>query len=323
MLADRIAALARELVRAVRGSNSQRAVSRWLGYRTNAVYRWEAGTDSPSAARFFVMAKRCRTDCDAALGRFWRGVPPPLDLTRPEDVAALLRALRGRTPIAKLAADAGATRSQMSRWLSGQTEPSLPQFLATLEVSSLRLLDFVTEFAKPEALPSIAREHADLQALRRAAHDVPWTQAVLRCLELVDYENLPRHAPGWIAQRLGITPEDEQRCLELLHGSGQVVYTGTHYRASRVLSLDTRRDAASTLALRSFWLDVAREQLQRGHPGVFSYNVVGVSNADLQRLRQLHADYYQQVRSIVAQSEPVERVAVLCAQIFALDAAAQ
>jgi hypothetical protein len=67
------------------------------------------------------------------------------------------------------------------------------------------------------------------------------------------------------------------------------------------------------------WTRVALERLEAGSAGVYSYNVFGISSADLVRLRELHASYFQQMRAIIAQSQPVERVAITCTQLLALD----
>lgn len=318
------ALVARELMRTLRGKRSQVALSRRLGYRTNAAYTWEAGRDFPTALRFFEVATRVGVDVGAALGRFYQREPAWLDAHAPvtrEGVAALLEDLRGATPVVELAARTGYSRFAIARWLSGRCEPRLPQFLAVLEACSLRLLDFVAAFVDPAMLPSLERPWRDLEATRRAAHDVPWTQAVLRCLELPAYAALPRHAPGFVAERLGISREEEERCLQLLQGSGQVQRAGERLRVGRALTVDLRRDAASTRKLRSFWTRVALERLEAGRSGVYSYNVFGISSADLQRLRELHASYFQQMRAIIAQSQPVERVAVTCTQLLALDEA--
>jgi hypothetical protein len=45
----------------------------------------------------------------------------------------------------------------------------------------------------------------------------------------------------------------------------------------------------------------------------------GVSSIDLERLQNLQLDYLKQARAIIAASEPVEHVAVLQVQVFALD----
>jgi hypothetical protein len=85
-----------------------------------------------------------------------------------------------------------------------------------------------------------------------------------------------------------------------------------------VRALDTRRDPRSTQALRRFWIEVALERLGGGVPGIYSFNVCGVSSADLARLEALHDDYFRQMRAIVAASEPVEEVALLNTQLLSL-----
>lgn len=312
--------LTQELVRAVRGKHSQTAVSRWLGYATNALYRWESGQDAPTAARFFQMATRCKVDCAGAIHRFWRGSTySAVELTEPSGVSAFLRQLRGKVPISTVAARAGATRSQVSRWLSGAAEPRLPQFLAVVEATSLRVVDLVAEFADPELLPSIRDAHRTLNGLRQAAHDAPWTQAILRCVELKDFDPSPAQTADWIARRIGIVRDEVAKGLTLLEMTGQLEIKRNRYSIAHPLALDTRRDAESSRAQRLFWLEVGRGRLQAKRPGLWSYNVFGVSKADLARLEQLHASYYNQMRAIIASSEPVETVVVACAQIFSLD----
>ena len=98
--------LARELVRALRGSRSQVALSRRLGYASNVAYAWEAGRRWPTAAEFFRMASRVGVDVEAAIVGFFRGRPgwlESLDPTSPEGVAALLADLRGNTPLVEVA----------------------------------------------------------------------------------------------------------------------------------------------------------------------------------------------------------------------------
>jgi hypothetical protein len=189
-----------------------------------------------------------------------------------------------------------------------------------IEASTLRGLDFIAAFVDPTGLPSLERAWRELEALRRAAHDLPWTQAVLRAIELQDYRALPAHVPGWIAERLGVDPSVEARAFALLASSGQIERTDGRYRVREVRALDTRRDRASTTALRRFWLDVARERLALAAPGIYSFNVCAVSRADLARLEALHEDYFRQMRAIVASSEPVQEVALVSTQLLSLRA---
>jgi hypothetical protein len=315
-------ALSREFVRSLRGRRSQAGLSRRLGYRTNVLYAWESGRNFPTAAHALQLATRCGVDVRRALSDFYRTSPAWLEREEPASpagVAALLDDLRGRTSVVDLARAAERSRFAVARWLSGAAEPKLPEFLLLVDKCSLRLLDFVAAFTDPSEVPSVARAWHELEAARRAAYEVPWTQAVLRALELSDYLELPRHQPGWIASRIGISPEDEQRCLELLERTGQVFSDAGRLRLREVLAIDTRRDAKAEIGVKRWWSELAISRLSRNSEGVFSYNVFAVSETDLRRIEDLYRAYFRQVRSIIAQSQPSERVVLATLQLLALD----
>lgn len=311
-----------EFIRALRGRRSQTAFARRLGYKSNVIYTWESGRGWPTAAVVMKAARGVRIDPNQAVARFYRTPPAwleELDLTTSTGVAKLLADLKGRTSIQQIVKNSGHSRFAVSRWLKGKTEPRLPDFFCMIEATSLRLLDFVAAFVDPAKMPSIADAWHDLEATRSAAHDAPWTQAVLRALELSDYEKLPEHQSGWIAQRIGIDKEEEERCLELLSKSGQIRFERGRWVVHRVLAVDARKDAESTYRLREWWLTVALERLKARCEGTFSYNVCAVSSADYHRIRALYRDFFLEVQSVIAQSEPVEKVVVVNTQLFALE----
>jgi hypothetical protein len=207
----------------------------------------------------------------------------------------------------------------VARWLKAEAQPRLPDFLRLVEAASLRLLDLLGGLVDPEGLPSVRGAWRELELARAATYREPWSQAVLRALELEAYRALPRAEPGWIAQHLGIPKAQEERALELLCATGQVRRTRTGYQplgGGRVV--DTRRDPDGAHALRVFWSEVALERLRGRAEGLFSHSVFAVSERDLQRIRDLQKAYYQEVRAIVAQSQPVERVALLNWQVMPL-----
>jgi transcriptional regulator with XRE-family HTH domain len=315
---DRVAA---ELLRALRGARSQVQWSRRLGYRSNVAYAWESGRRWPTAAETLRAVRRSGLDLDAALRAFLGQRPPwvdEVDVATAEGVARLLDDLRGALPITDLARRAGVSRSAMSRWLSGSTQPRLPEFLGAVEAASVRLVDFVTALVPADQVPSVRPLWERLEARRRGAFEAPWTQAVVRALELVDYRALPAHEPGWVARRLGIAPEEEAVCLGHLERSGQIRWDGARWQVE-ALAVDTRTSPEIGPHLKAHWTGVARERIDAGAPGQFSYNVFTVSQRDLARIRELHLAYYQELRAIVADSEPAERVVVANVQLFALD----
>lgn len=313
--------LAAELIRSLRGKRSQMALSRRLGYSTNVVYLWEAQKGAPTAAAFFWVARKVGVNVEQALERFYRDPPPWMrqhDPASVEGVAALLRDLKGNATLVQTAASLRRSRYALSRWLDGEAEPRLPDFLQLLSATSLRLLDFVACFADPRQLPSVREPWSQLQRARRAAYDRPWSHAVLRALELSEYRELARHRPGWIAQRLGLSLEEEKHSLVVLRDTGQIEWVGSRWRVRGAMAIDTRRDPEAARRLKAWWFEVGTERYRGGAPGVFSYNLFGVSNADFERLQALQRAYFRELRSIVAQSEPVETVAVVNLQLFPL-----
>jgi len=285
--------LASELLRALRGKRSQVAWSRRLGSSGNVAYSWESGRRFPTAARSFWAMGRAGRDVKSALGGFYRTPPAWLAdtaLDTREGVVRLLADLRGNVPISELAQRAGKSRFSVSRWLSGDAEPRLPDLLRLVEAMSLRVLDFVHALVGAGELPSVSQAWEELSRARRAAYEMPWSHAVLRALELAQYQRLPAHAPGWIARRLGIGDDEETRCLEMLEHTGQIVRQGERYAVAAVQTVDTRQNPEAGRRLKVWWSRVALERLERleqDEAGLFSYNLFTVSEADYRKLREL------------------------------------
>lgn len=315
--------VSRELLRSWRGKRSQIAQSRRLGYSSNVVYAWESGRRFPTAVEALRSAALGGRSAEDIWVAFHGNRPAWLDHVAPdtaEGVVAALSDLRGRTPIDEIAERAGLSRFAVSRALSGQTLPRLPTFLALVEALSLRLLDWLAAAAPIADLPSIAPAWSQLEAQRRAAYALPWTQAVLRAIELTEYQQLPAHQPGWIAARIGLPDSVERDCLDALAAGGQIRWNGRHWQVDGSEALDTRRDRALGVRNKQFWAQTGLDQLAKQSDGLFSYNVFSVSERDLERLRRLHLAYFRQLRSVVAESTPSERVVVANVQLFALDA---
>jgi transcriptional regulator with XRE-family HTH domain len=312
--------IASELMRALRGERSQEAFARRLRCGANTIYTWESGRNFPTAARMLGAAVRSGTDVEAALVRFYGRRPVWLDGSEhaeacdpssPEGVRRLIEDLRGPTTTVALAERVGRTRFAVARWLKGEAEPRLPDFLRLLEATSLRMLDFIACLVDPSSLPSVADTYRNLEATRRAAYEAPWSQAFLRGLELADYQALPTHQHGWLAARLRLPGPLEDECLTLLERAGQIRRDDAgRFVPAQVTTVDTRRDPAAAQRLRMFWSETATERLRAAPPGsaISAYNLFGISRGDLARLFDLQRAYFREMRAIIAASEPAEEL---------------
>ncbi len=313
--------VARQLLRALRAHRSQVQWSRWLGYQSNVAYAWESGRRFPTAAEALRAAQRGGVDVAEAIRTFYLKEPPWLavhDPCTPEGVAAFLDDLRGQVTITDLARRAELSRHSVSRWLAGQTQPRLPDFLQLLESASLRMADLVVALVGPEAVPDVHEVWVRMEARRNGAARHPWLQAVLRVLELDRYRELPSHDDAWVAAQLGAPVEEVAACLAFLVETGQARWVRPHY-VPEVFSVDTRGRPEISRALKAHWTRVAAERIEASSPGQFSYNVFTVSRDDFERIRQLHLDYFRALRAIVGESEPGEVVAVANVQLFGLE----
>jgi transcriptional regulator with XRE-family HTH domain len=316
----------RELFRALRGPRSQRACNRRLGYSSNVTHAWETGSRQPSMNDLFRMAELAKVDLVAALESLVRN--PELRLSRAGDGidgAAWLRELMVGWSVSEMARELGCNRNTVARWLRGQTEPRVAELLQLVQLTTQRLLDFVARLVAIERVPALAAQYDALERQRRIAYDMPWAHAVLHVLELEAYRRLPRHEPGFIARLLGISVETERAALDALLGARQIRRSRGRFRPTQVLSVDTSRDPAANLQLKAHWARVGSERLSEtalARGALFSHNVFAVSDEGYRQIHRAHLEYYDRLRSIVAEHSAPTRIVLANVQLVPLDIAA-
>jgi len=310
-----------ELLRALRGSRSRAEFSRRMGYRSNVAHRWEARRSWPTAARYLQLWRRLHPEGSSCFERFFQRAPTWLAEhvpESPEGVAAFMRELRGKAPIGSLAELAGSSRYRISRWLSGATQPSLPEFLGFVEVASRRGLDFIALCSEPSRLPSVARRWQALEAARAAAYQHPWSHAVLRALEIEPQPETAHAQVAALAARLGIDGETVRAGLDALRSAGQVSQRRGRFVVAGQLAINTSQDRELARQVKAVWTRTALERLEQGSAGNFGYSLFAISRRDLRRLRDLHLEYVRAMQELIARSQPSECVALYCSQLLDL-----
>jgi DNA-binding phage protein len=315
-----------ELLKALRGQRSQVGFSRRLKYSSNVAYTWESKRRWPTASVAMWAVTRVGIDLQTQVGEFHPSTldaPERFDLTTSQGVANFLDDLRGATPIKEVARRVGRDRFAVSRWLKGQSEPRLPEFLRMIEGTSLRLMDFLAILVEPSKLPSIYLRWRQLQRSRNLFFDQPWTQVVLLCLELADYRALPAHEDEWVARRTGLSVETVRSCIEALADTNQITRRARHWSQSEIRAITMQRTPEDVRKAKSWWAEVAIERFRNHAPGMFSHNLFTVTEADFERLQELHRSYYRAVRSLVADSAPGDRIVLATLSMLALSGRAQ
>lgn len=314
----------KQLIRALRGPRSQSACNRRLGYSSNVTHAWETGARQPTMTDLFRLAQLRGVDTAATAQALVRRTELDLRSPGPGGVNGTLwlGELFVGWSVSELARQLECNRNTITRWLRGDTEPRVAQLLQLVQLTTQRSLDFVASMVPLEQVPALQSEYEDLQRQRRLAYDMPWANAVLRVLELAAYRRLPRHEPGFIASLLGIDLEQEEAALEALAQARQIKSVGGRFRPSRVLSVDTSADPSANLRLKRHWAQVGCERLSEtalARGALFSHNVFAVSDEGYRQIHRAHLEYYDRLRSLVAEFAAPTRVVLANVQLVPLD----
>ena len=290
----------------MRGHRSQASLSRRLGYKSAVCADWEQGLRAPTATGFFDLCSHVGVDLPAAIRTFHAPSAGSFD---PQSPSRWYRALRGSTAIAELSERTGRSRYAIGRWLSGRTQPRLPDLLAFLDALTGRVQDFIAALVDIQQVPSMADRVRRADASRDVGVLEPWTLAVLLAIE----SGVPE---GHLANTLDRPQDHIDRCVLLLEQAGVIV------REERLvpgapLTIDTQRHPDAGRTLKRFWGQVGVDRIDTPGPhDVLSFNLFACSVSDFMRIRALQRQFYREARSIVAASENSEVVALLNAQLI-------
>lgn len=308
--------VARELVAGVRGGRSRALLSRRLGYLSNTVSDWEAGRRFPSAGEFLRVCEHVRIDVDGAFQRFHPATRPRLRDASGFTLHLWLSALRGRTPSQLIADRGGFSRYAVSRWLSGKTRARLPEFLRLVDAITDRASDLADALVGIDRLPTLLLQHQRRRAARGLAFEYPESEALLRVMETEPYRALAGHRTGMLAPVLGIDTELERTILAALENAGVLQSIDGRYQPLQPLTVDTTAEPAAFNRLKAHWTRVALERLSAPREQDWlGYNLMSLSDADLERVREILRNAYREIRALAAASEPVQSAALLNLQL--------
>jgi transcriptional regulator with XRE-family HTH domain len=303
----------RELLRAIRGSRSQVAFSRRLGFRSNVAADWEGGHRSPPADVLLRAMGRVGIDCRVGFEAFHADTADAID----GGVAAWLSALRGSTPQSHVARRAGRSRHQVRRWLSGEATPRVPDFLQLIHALTGRGPDWVAAFVPIAQIPSLVAPWRAARTAARLAYDAPWSAAVRIVLDTDAYR---RHGTdAWLAKALGLPPEALDAAVDALLGAGLATREGARLVPVSAFTADAAASEDDKRRLKAHWARVAAERVAAPGPDdMTSLNLVTLSEADLVRVQELQRAYFRELRSLVAASEPEEAAALVLMHVLRL-----
>lgn len=309
------AAAACELTRAVRGKRSQAVLSRRLGYRGNPITDWEAGRSFPDVLEVLEAARSARLPVKGSFERFHSAPPPQLEHGA-RGLAAWLDGIRGSTTFSTLAQRMGCSRYAVRRWFSAETSLKLPVFLHLVDVMTGRVQDWVAALVDIQQVPTLRERFARVNLAKQLAFEQPWSEAILRVLETTTYQSHPANGAALVAEWLGLDIDVVRRSLAQMAAAGVIHDTADGYAVVGTISVDTRTRPDGLRHIRKHWLSALASRAGSPHPEDWSgYNVISVSAADLEFIKERLQSLYRELRARVAGSEPPEQVALVLLQL--------
>ncbi len=329
--------LALELLRALRGPRSQTMVSKRLGYRGNVVYPWESGKRSPKLGDVLRLVElygarpqealallardqedndECQSQSRAERAHYWTD-------TR---IAGLLRTVVGSEPISHLAARIDVDRNTLSRWLDGDSQPRLVDFLELVDHCVHRLLDFLAALVDLDELPAISEERTFFEAQRALAFDFPLSHAVLRALEVDAYRTSHFHDERLLARLIGVETSQIEPLLHALESAQLIRKVGCLYEPTRITTVDISSDPKRSEALKRYFLGEVNRRFQSDpwpQRALASYNLCSVSSETLAKIRTLHAAYFDEVRALIEADSAPSEVLLVGMQLLPLKEASE
>ena len=309
--------LACSVLRALRGRRSQTVLSRMLGYRTNVVYRWEAGVRWPTAATWFQLLSRIGAPVSDALNALGPGLAQLHDeaeLGTPEHQVLLLNAICVE-PANEVAALTELPAYSVRRLLRGATQPTLPVFFRIVEAVTGRLAPFLESLVAPEALTALGASYQISLAQRAVYQQHPWAEAILAKVECADYLSLRFHSNRWLADRMGIPEREVDATIQALVQAGGLKMEGQLYRTQPIRT--THLTAAEAQLLRHHWAQQIFEL--DGTRARTAYIVFSCTDDGLAELRQVLGQAFADIRGILDRQEDPTRAMLMTTSLAALD----
>ena len=304
---------AQQLLRAIRGRRSQVAFSRRLGYRSNVAADWEGGHRAPTAAVLMRAMGRVGIDVSAGLERFHPTSAP----AAAAGLAPWLDALRGAARQSEIAARSGYSRHQIRRWLTGEAEPRVPDFLHLIHALTGRAPAWVAAFVPIDQVPSLQGEFHAARTAARLAYDHPWSSAVQVLINSDAYRAAPTDT--FLAACLGLAPLDLDAAIDALLQAGLAVRRQGQLHPVPGFTADAAASDEDRRRLKAHWAQVAADRVRSPRSDdLVSVNLVTVSRGDLDKIRQLQRAYFRDLRSLVAASTPEETAALVVMQLVSL-----
>jgi len=244
-----------------------------------------------------------------------------LSSTAPEYAAELLRLYKGTHTITTITKLTGLKRLQISRILSGTTQPRLPRFLLLLDALSGRVDEFIGSWVDLDLTPALKQRLAVLTSWRHITYAMPITEGIVACIESKAYQDLHEPTDQWLAHRLGIQESDLQASLAAMTEAHLIREGKTRWEPLPNRSIDTVGSKEGASRVKRYWAQKAAERIENEPGAKGAYLVFCSSEQSVEAIQQIYRKAWTDARTILRNDSGNDRVILLNINWVPLEAA--
>lgn len=291
--------MATEIVKSLRGAQTQMALSRQLGYKFNQVHRWETGITFPSWSDYVRTAKECQVEPTAQL-RASLGYQGEA-----EDFRSLLLYLASNRNMSTIARLSRISRFSLGRWLHASSEPKFrdvlqliakltPHIHETAQALAggrqLTVTNLLTQFPKTEGIEA-----------------KPWLGALLVALDNPVYKGLAKHDSKVLAGFIRIDARDIKEGLADLKNASLIAKVNGKWEVTN----QKQQDELSNGAIVDFyWIERVSGFYRRqssASGGAQNAMIFNCSLESLIKIRQLFLQFCKEADAVVESDQSTEK----------------
>ena len=320
-----------DLVKKIRGSESQLSLSRKMGFKSNRVNKWETNQRQMKWSDFVYFCQYQKIPIESALTFCLKIISSEFKCESAADVIQFFFKLYGFENHMIAARRLRIHYSILQRWLSGRVEPDLEAMLSIFDLAN----DFVDPFLKrlfeknpgydidnQEVIDPIVKIQLDF-----VSHH-PWALAVISALETTKFSSLSVYSTQLLADFLEMDQGVIDRTLQMMVKVEILKITQDQtYELERAKFNLSNLPIADILRPAHFWNDriqtrigsrlLGQLQPTQGHCYFSDFRVMAVSEDEIKKLNAIIAEYVGKISSAVKRDvSDKEKVSILVLHHF-------
>lgn len=314
-----------DLLKALRGAESQSDLSFALGFKFNQVARWERGRVRLKWQDFVRLCEHRKIDLNGIFLGVYSFQPGKLR-DSPEFIRQLMGFVVGPYSHREIADKAGVSTAMFERWLYGRAEPTLIDILKLLQATTQQsFFAWLARLVDIQKLPSVAYigfQSRSEQSVEAAFPFAPAIEAAIRAKEYVDSP----HSTAILSQLSGVPESVIDSVLPILVETGNLAVEGGKYVVKREIINIQGLTPKEVCGLARYWNDRALKRFltvdglpinKDKLPTAFSVRVAPLSKKSSGMILEALLKCHNEISAIVDGDQgPYEEVRVLITNMF-------